>query len=219
MKWEVIVKKYVGDYRLLSDVLACWELELLKNEDDFVLRSEKFEACKSHGEVWKIAQHAAKTLDTLSDLNEDIDIKLELDGVVEYTTDGSKRKHAYVEIKGTASLTFVGHPAVITVSPRSDMSDEEREEWERKRTEERYQKLLDETIVRVIPALDNGNVITVMKMLNSDLNPTAMGNIVNLIQDDMNGNVSDLVSKTQLTRFERSINHHCCPVNFHSNAI
>ena len=207
MKWEVIVNKYTGDYRLLSDVLAPWQLNLLKTEDAFVLRSEKFEACTSNGEVWKIAQHAAKSLNTLSDLNEDIDLKLELGGVVEYGADGSKKIHAHIEIKGAASLTFAGHPAIVTVSPPSDMSDEEREEWERKQAEKRYQQLFAKTIIRVIPALDDDNVLTVMKMLNSELNPTAMGNIVSLIQDDMNGDLSGLVSKPQLTRFDRSINH------------
>jgi len=207
MKWEVIVKNYVGNYRLLSDVLARWDLELLKNVNDWALRSEKFEVCKTHGEVWKIARHVKETLETLSGLNEDVDFKLGLDGLAEYKNDGSKSKHVYVEVKSAVALAIVGHPAVITVSPRPDMSDEERKAWEKKQAEEKYQKLLDETVVRVIPALDNDNVITVMKMLNSDLNPASMGNIVNLIQDDMNGNVSDLVSKTQLTRFERSINH------------
>jgi len=144
----------------------------------------------------------------LSDLNEDLDIKLELDGgVVEDTNDGNKRRHVYVEVKGAVALAFVGHPAVVTVSPPSDMSVEEREKWERKRAEEKYQNLLSETIVRVVPALENENVITVMRMLSSELHPTTMGNIVDLIKDDMNGNVGDLVSKAQLIRFERSINH------------
>ena len=127
--------------------------------------------------------------------------------MVEYGVDGSKKIHAHVEIKGVASLTFAGKPAIVTVSPPSDMSDEEREEWERKQAEVRYQNLFDKTVVRVIPALDDDNVITVMKMLNSDLNPAAMGNIISLIQDNMNGDVSSIVTKAQLTRFERSINH------------
>jgi len=54
MKWEVIVKKHYGDLRLLSDVLACWGVELSKNEDELVLRSKKFEELENHSEygVW-----------------------------------------------------------------------------------------------------------------------------------------------------------------------
>jgi len=207
MKWEVIVEKYTGDFRLLSDILMPWQLDLLEIDGSFVLRSEKFESCTSSGEVWRIAQHAAKTLNTVSDLNEDIDLKLELGGVVEYSDDGSKKIHSHIEIKGVASLALVGHPVTVTISPPSDMTEEERAEWERKQAEGRYHQLLAKTIIRVVPALDDGNVIRVMGMLGTDLHPTTMGNIVSLIQDDMNGDVSGLVSKAQLTRFERSINH------------
>lgn len=207
MKWEVIVERYTGDFRLLSDILASWQLALLEIDGSFVLRSEEFESCTSSGDVWNIAQHAAKTLNAVSDLNEDIDLKLELGGVVEYSDDGSKKIHAHIEIKGVSSLALVGHLAIVTNSPPSDMTEEERAEWERRQAEERYQQLLAKTIIRVVPALDDSNVITVMRMLGTDLHPATMGNIVSLIQDDMNGDLSGLVTKAQLTRFERSINH------------
>jgi len=216
MKWEVPVDSFSGDLRLLTDVLAQWHIDLSKNpEGNLFLQSTKFEACQSHKEVWEVVKHLSETLQTLKELSEDIDLTLDLSSVIETAENGESSKHAYIQVKSAVSISVTCHAASVTISPSIDITEEEKKKWEAEQTEKRYQDKLKDTALRVIPALSNSNVVTVLRLLSLELSPNSMGNIFTLIQHDMNGKINQLASNREATRFERSINH---PKIFTENA-
>jgi hypothetical protein len=55
-------------------------------------------------------------------------------------------------------------------------------------------------------ALKNENARLVLLLQSEGLTPLSMYHIVDLIQDDMNGDMSSLTSKKELTRFQHSMN-------------
>lgn len=86
--------------------------------------------------------------------------------------------------------------------PKEPTTQEElyRQLEEQRKTEEFNKNLLRAT-------LKNPSVKEVLRLQHMGYSPAIWGNIFELIQKDMNGKLSTLITEQQKTRFERFINH------------
>lgn len=86
-------------------------------------------------------------------------------------------------------------------------TDEERARQEQELQERRYADLRQKALSRVVSAVRDDRALTIQQLLQEELTPQILGHIVDIIQDDMNGDLSGLMSRNQQSRFYRSINH------------
>lgn len=214
MKWLVEVATVEGEEKVLRGFLdglgyGLEERSLRDRPPTLYLTSPKFEKFDSYQEVWECAQHLESTVGEVAELVYGINSRFELDGsVYAILPDGSSRKHVFESVSISVQASVSVSETVVKASSTTEktLSPEDRErkkEQERRRREEKIKRAK----TYVAPALENPTVLEVLRLSKDEQNPLNLGHIFDLIQADIGGEIEELVSQTQITRFTRSINH------------
>ena len=181
---------------VLAETLAAAGFAL----DGDMLSGEPFEALDEWGDVSDAARELGQKVREIARLNPDLVMSFESGPVYEYDADGEEISvHRKVYAKGAASLSIAGHVATIAHGS-AELTPEERAEIQRLARAARAAEL-------VRAALASELVLTVMRLLDGEPGTLELAHIHDLIQDDMNGDLSGFASEAEFTRFNRSINH------------
>ncbi|MBD2034232.1 hypothetical protein H6F76_04110 [Leptolyngbya sp. FACHB-321] len=122
----------------------------------------------------------------------------------EQKEDGSR--HGTVFRSGVAPvLRLFANDVEWTVTP--EISEEKKARLEAERLAREYQDKLALVSSRVLPAFRDERALKVHRFLQQELTPLRMGHIMDLIKADLGGELNNLASKNELSRFFRSINH------------
>lgn len=208
MKWAVEVIDTLGDERLLTEVLKALGFDLTKDsQGDVVLTGEELHAADDANKIWNIAKKVSSSICDVVRISGNVQsgIGFTVGSVYEYSSGGNRRSHAFMEVSNSVTIRS-SIQAELTTGP-STLSAEEQKEAESRRKEDEYQRDLHAFISKVVPVHKTERAVDVLTLLNGKLTPFTMGHIFELVNDDMNGNMTIFTSSTQVTRFKRSINH------------
>lgn len=191
-RWRIEVTKVTGDSALLASVLKENGFEL----NSGLLLSDQFEMLSDASEVYATGSALCQEINRISDMHPDINMTFRLGSVQELTKGGVKRVHMAAGVAGAAALAVSGRAVLSNAS----VTDEERAEMER-------QKRIERASVILRAVRTDKDVLIVMQLLNGEPTPTELGHVVDIIRDNMNGDMSAWATKNKLKRFKRSINH------------
>lgn len=170
-----------------------------------LLHHPKYENFGNALEIYEDGRNINETVRDFSRL-ENIPLSIELGKVLKRNLDGSVKRYVF----GHAQITLEAATLIAsaTVSPNPNISDEERERLAKEAIQRREEGQKIAIINRLAFSLESPYVLQVMELLSIE-NPTGadLGNIVDLVRDACNGDLSPLTSGNELKRFERSINH------------
>ncbi len=206
--WLVELSSLRGDVEAVADVLIRTGYELRKLEGESVshlLYHPKYEKFDSAADVWEDAKRVAATLRRFSELDQSIDLRIDLGSVRSVRPDGTFTRNHFQEMTLTAHASISGEE---TLTPNSEISAEERERRIQKGRAEEIAGRRNAAINRASWALVQPIVLQVLELLkSSEPAGTELGHIVDLVRDACNGDLTRFTTKSDLERFERSINH------------
>ena len=206
MRWLVEVHNIEGDGRLLADVLADLDIELHCEDDGVYLTSDRFEALRSRPEIWTLANRLRDIIVEVSATIEEGSVGFEVGDLYEQKEDGSRSKHTFLSPMA-GQYRINGHLAVVKVTGQGELSEDARKRLQAEEQERAYQKKRAIVSSRVTSAFQDERALKVHRLLQKDLTPHRMGQIMDLIQDDLGHKLLELASTRDLSRFYRSINH------------
>jgi hypothetical protein len=206
MKWGVEINTLSSNRRLLEDVLAALSVSIVEDSGELLLESEYFDVLSTSAEVHACASRIRSITDEVKRHSSDIDCAFSIGAVVERTPGGVSRHH-FLTVSSAVHIHCAGHVTVIRGEPAKQPTDEERARQEQELQERRYADLRQKALSRVVSAVRDDRALTIQQLLQEELTPQILGHIVDIIQDDMNGDLSGLMSRNQQSRFYRSINH------------
>jgi hypothetical protein len=207
MKWRVELLGITGSQRLLSDVLRELSVFVIEEDGRSFLVSEQFETRDTPAEVHAYASRIQSIVNEVCEHALEIELAFSVGSVVEETADGVRRQHHFLVVSDSIHLHVAGHVACLKVEPAAHLSEKERKRLESERREQEYQHLRAKAVSWIVAAFNDDRALTVQRLLQGDLTPQPLGHIADLIQDDLGGSVTQLASKSQWSRFYRSINH------------
>jgi hypothetical protein len=205
MRWAVEISELSSNRRLLEDVLGVLSIRVLEENGQFLLESDHFEKLTTPSEVHAYASRIRAIAEEVKKHNPEVDCVFSVGTVVERSPDGIRRHH-FLVVSSTVHIHCSGHAAVIRVEPTQHTS-EQRAQREFEVQERKHAKLRERAVARIISAVRHEHALTVQQLLQEEVTPQVLGHIVDIIQDDMGGGLSTLMSETQKSRFYRSINH------------
>lgn len=200
MKWRVKLVElpdYLCQHRQL---LQATGYRLVEIEASWYLTSDRYESFESAIRVREDAQSLVDRLRRIGQL-EGIELSPALGSVFQLHPDGTENIHASIQSGTVIRLTS---SATQVYASNADISTEER-----LGLQERLQlPLARARMVRIQLELTCPAYLTVQELMATPkTSPTDLGHIIDTIQDAQNGNMEELCSKAELTRFYRSINH------------
>ena len=208
-RWLVEIRSLSGDLEVLDGVLKGLGYEIVSRRGSDgkraqFLRSYVYDSIDSHQKVWEDAKRVRDRLAELSKIDDDFDATLALGSIHEELADGDRRQHHYAEGAITMRLSMEGKGVFIS---RGNVSDDDRRKREFEQERQKRIERQARATRRGIAAVSDDSALRVIKLLNHELTPTTLGNIVETIQSDLGGGIHDFISKKQLSRFNQSINH------------
>lgn len=206
MKWRVELLGVTGNQRLVRDVLGELSIFIIEEEGGSFLVSEQFETFNTPAEVHAYASRIQSIVKKVREYDTEIEVDFSMGSVVKENADGMRRKHHFLVVSDTIHMHSVTHVACLKVEPAAHISEEERKRLEAERREQEYQQLRAKAVSRIVAAVNDDRALTVQRLLHADLKPQQLGHIADLIKDDL-GDLTKLASKSQWSRFYRSINH------------
>ncbi len=133
-----------------------------------------------------------------------IRVRVEVGSVFENVDGAPRRKHAFIDLE-TGRFTLTGGTVTMTVD-RGPVSEEERKRLDLEMAEREYQNRLRQARLYMLSASNDKRARDVQDLLVGELTPQDMGHIADLIDAD-DGALKGLVTRSQIERFKRSINH------------
>ena len=206
MRWFVEITDVEGNDRLLRDILGQLSITVVEEQAGRFLVSESFEALPTPGEVHDLAMRIRSILEETGSADPQIQLKLKIGTVFEEAGGDARRKHAFLTIS-PAHFRITGSTMSVKFESSVSLSEDQRKRLEEEQREREYQQLRRKALSRVVSAFRDDRALQVQRLLCAELTPQTMGHIADLIQDDIGGEMKDLISGAQLTRFYRSINH------------
>lgn len=144
MKWAIEIQFTTLDHENLADLLNHLQFTLIKSDNVLLVTSAQLDLYNSANEVFDCAKKLRSTFTGASQ----IDHKFEIGRIFEYP---GPRRHVIIELKPSHQKTE-GKQIEITVSPPVGLSDQEYEEWQKKKNAEAYQSKLEQQLSKLIPA-------------------------------------------------------------------
>jgi hypothetical protein len=206
MKWKVETSDSSGNRRLLTDVLKELSLSFEEQEGKLLLSSAALESMSTPSEVHTYVRRVSEIASEVAKHTPTIDLGFSVGSVLQLTDSGVSRHH-FVVVSETVNLQVIEHAAVIKSTAASPPSEEELRRQEELLKERQYQELRLSAVARLVSAVRDERALTVQRLLNQEPTPQVLGHVADIIQDDLGNRLSSLVSKNQMTRFYRSINH------------
>lgn len=208
MKWSIELLKTPDDIELIRSAIAHSGYAIAEatfgSEVSWVLTHPKYREYESAGLVREDVIQLQSRLSEIGAV-EDVDLDIKVGDVWKQNTDGSVNKYGFAELVGGV---VAGGTMKCGTSSNLDLSEEARARLiaEAQRIENAQKRKAQ--ISRIRLAIDKPIVVQIMKLLKvSSLSMTEAGHIVELIQDDLRGDLSEFATNNEITRFKRSINH------------
>jgi hypothetical protein len=203
MRWKVEIADFVGDPRMLREVLEPLSIGLQEAEGKLFIAGHRFETDITAAAVRENALRISAMIEGIGAGDPEIRLRLSVgDVVVERSPDGSQRRHHFATLSSVATLTATCGAVVV----HTTLSEEERKRLEEEQREREFQRVKRKAVARLISAELNPRAIEVQRILAGELTPHTMWHIVELIEAD--GVIHNLgISQNKLGRLTRSINH------------
>lgn len=210
MKWIVGIKKAEPDadvIKLIFENLGCRIIcgDIDAGESLFFVYSPAFEEINNSSGVWNYFNQLFDTVKLGLKAAMLHEYFIEKSTVFEKNKNGIYKKHILANISIT--LPVFTCTAQAEVHYPHHLTDEEIEQLKQQSEFARKTSQAERAVKYIKPALENKLVNLVLTLKGKDLTPLKMGHIFDLIQDDMGSNLNELVSNSEITRFNRSINH------------
>lgn len=207
MRWWIEIIDIVGDERFLADLLTGLNIALDLQENRTYLTSDQFELLSTNTEVWEVAKRIRDIVFEVSNGFPDARMSFQLGDYYEQREDGSRCTYEVV-YSGSVSLgRGCVDGATTTDASIHEITEEERARLEAERLEREHQEKLALVLPRLVSAFLDERARKVQRFLQQDLTPKRMYDIYELIRDDFGGNMNNLASDKDWTRFTRSVNH------------
>jgi hypothetical protein len=207
MRWRVKITERSGDDRLLRDVLEARSLRLDEQAGELFLIGDPFEELETAGEVHALASRVQSIVKEIGEGDSDIFMSFRLGEVWEELENGEPRRGHVFLTAHSGAYCFASAGVSLAVVRGLSLSEADRTRIEEEEKELAYQKKRRKAISRCVSALKDERALRVQRLLQGDLNSQTMWHIHELIEADIGGAMKDLVSRNQLERFSRSINH------------
>jgi len=207
MKWIVGIHSKGTDPKDLKEIFEALGFRIVSSPtnregEDFCVTNLKIDECPDSGCVWSKLEEVRSSFDVLTKSELELPLNFRL-GVVYERHKSGWRCHIFGKIAESATLTDK-MSATGTVTATNTVEAE------------KHRRLRNRKTITILWAIQNFPIVErVLSLLEGAPPAMTLGNIVDLIKDDMQGDLDSLTSKTMLKRFKRSINH---PVVFGDNA-
>ncbi len=208
MKWLAEIQLDSNPYGIAEEVLKRAGYSILQQNvnsgHSVVIHHPEFERSCSANEVHFRLETLA---DRISVCSRFLGAPFSITDIVirELKPDGTYKNYFYGKIscQTTSSLSFTEH---YDPGPNYDPEKYRAALLEQHRREEEANK---ERLISLLAAsLSNPNILNVLSLMKmDDPSATDLGHIVDLIQDECNGDIGEFTTKAKQRRFERSINH------------
>lgn len=206
MRWRVELLNVRCDRRLLADVFRELSMSIFDENGEMFLSGEMLETFETPADVRASMLNVQNTVRKVCDYNTDIEMYFSVGNVLECLGDSSTRCHYFLEISESVHAHSVSN-VTLSVPLGKVISDEEQRNFEEVIKESDYQQLRALAVARVVSALIDPRALTVQRLLSGEPMPQELGHVADIIQDDLRGDLTELASKGEWSRFYRSINH------------
>ena len=207
MRWWIEIIDIVGDERFLADLLTGLNIALDLQENRTYLTSDQFELLSTNTEVWEVAKRIRDIVFEVSNGFPDARMSFQLGDYYEQREDGSRCTYEVVYSGSVSPGRGCVDGATTTDTSIHEITEEERARLEAERLEREHQEKLALVLPRLVSAFLDERARKVQRFLQQDLTPKRMYDIYELIRDDFGGNMNNLASDKDWTRFTRSVNH------------
>ncbi len=207
MTWISELSGVSGDGEVVRVALTRNGYEIYEDSEDastWLVQHPKYNQFASASEVHEDTKSIISQLVQMAEL-EGIELSASAGSVRRVNPDGTTNKNIFVTIYSCIRLET---RVKATIIYNSEISEEERLRRQAGAEEHEAARKRAAAISRVSAAINNPTVIQISKLVRtSDLTMTEAGHIIDIVKDDLNGDLSALTTKAELKRFERSINH------------
>lgn len=201
MKWAVEIQKTSLEHRNLADLLDGLEFSLVNGIGFPKFTSPLIDRCGTPEQVFEIAKKLIPAF-------KDIDPQFTLGAVIDYSINPPKPNY-FLELQGLVCATALGN-VTLTVSPPSELSEQELEIWLIKQGESEYQSKLEDQRSRLEPVFWSPRAKKVLELLAIE-HPS--GEIIYKIYELAQGPASNRdnfhaqfgISKNQFDRFKDAV--------------
>lgn len=207
MRWRVEIGDVRGEARLLQDVLKKLSFDTLEESGTRFLTSDRFEIFSSASDVHVLASRVQSIVREAGQSDPNVSLDFVIASIWETCPNMQLRKHVFSVGQSASLCALSGVGGGVVVNPTLDVSEEEQKRIDAERQEAEYQARLRRTAIRVVSAFRDERARQVQRLFQRELTPQTMGHIADSIQDDIGGAMKNLLSRSQLERFYRSINH------------
>lgn len=196
MKYYVKLSQISGDEHLLKSVCDQQDFSISDYNGETVLTSPRFNALESHGEVRRMAHDLCRITKQIAKSNSNLDMRFELGDIIYEETPDGRRKHVAVLVE--AHLVTPAGFVTASIQVGTDVSDEERQHMVEEEKRREFARRVERASTLVSAAVRNKDVLTVLEMLDGELDPMDMYKIYEIIEDDMGGEIKHLMGDKQL---------------------
>lgn len=189
-RWKVKVNDATGG-EMLESALAAAGFEL---EGD-MLFGDQFEQFDHPSMVHEVAHNLGQIIWEIARLNPELDVGFAVGPIIECDDGGATHIHNITQIIGAGSVALAGQPVSVIVG---SLTEKERQELDRQAKAKRASQLVHAVMM-------NGDVLTVLKLLDGEPTTTDLNHALEIIQDE--ADIKSFTSRKQLRRFTASINH------------
>lgn len=206
MKWAIEIQKSSLERRNLVDLLQGLGFELVEGVDFEAVYSPYFDSFETAAEVWAEGKKIRNAFTGPAS----IDPEFVLGSVIDYSSE-ERRRHAFREIEPIRMKMSFGS-VNLTVSPPSNLSEDELKKWEEKRAEIDYQAKLERQREKLEPVF---RAPKASKLLKALANENQTGETLYKIYEIMEGHPSNRVdfqlqfgiSKHEFKRFGDAVHN------------
>lgn len=162
MRWAIEIQNSSLERRNLADLLYGLGFDLVEGLDFEAVYSPYFDSLETAAEVWEEDKKIREAFTGPAA----IDPEFVLGSIIDYSPEGSKR-HVFLELE-PIQITASFHSATLRVSPPSNLSKEEKIEWEKNRAELDYQAKLERQRAKLEPSYLDPKAQKILKELNEE---------------------------------------------------
>jgi len=206
-RWFVEVTAVIGDHALVTALLERAGYKLAAEDaagPRRLLTHQKYEEYRTASQVHADAKRIANTLRRFSELD-GTPVGIAIGAVQSNLPDGTTNKHIFAEVRAAISATI---SASVTVTRNPAISEAEHHRFIAEANAKAAEQKKLTTIRLASAALQRPRILEVMELMNiATPTTTQLGHIVDLVQDECEGDLQRYASRKQLKRFNHSINH------------
>lgn len=208
MNWISELINMSGDEEIAIEALSRSGFSASKDANNagiWLLTHQKYEKLSSALEVYEDTKILLARLCEIVEL-EGLALTADAGSVRLVNPDGTIRRFHFASVSASCAKLEMHANCTVTYDPGISVEERLRRQQELAAREAARER--PAAIARVTAALADPTVIQITRLVRaSRLTMTEAGHIVDIVQDAMNGDLSSLTTKKELSRFRQSINH------------